>query len=318
MKTIVVVGPGGLGGPIAASLSRNEDVNVSILGRPGAHVDLINTAGLRVTGHQNFTANVKAFDNPKDISVCDDLIFTTKAHDTTTALNNTAHITVNNLVVSLQNGVNKDQLLAETFGSNKVIGGLSVIAAERTEPGLIHWAFDGGTQFGELDGTESERVNSLVNVFTKSGMITQSSNNIVSETWSKLVGWVPLGLLSIRWKTSASGVLSTRSIANEYVDMVRELKLLADYVGVGLVDKGPYKVATWCKGSTDTAIEHIMQSPLASSTAIHSAFQDIKKGIVTEFRSCVGPTLDKATKASIPIPNVQSAYSELLALEATL
>ena len=318
MKTIVIVGPGGLGGPIAAALSRNKDVNVSILGRPGIHVNLINTTGLRVIGYRNFTADVKAFDNAKDISVCDDLIFTTKAHHTTTVLKTTAHITINNLVVSLQNGVDKDQLLADTFGSNKVIGGLSVIAGERTEPGLINWAFDGGTQFGELDGTESERVNSLVNAFTKSGMIAQSSNNIVSETWSKLVGWVPLGLLSIRWKSSASGVLSNRSIATEYVDMVRELQLLADYVGVGLVDKGPYRVATWCKGSTNTAIEHVMTSPLASSNAIHSAFQDIKKGIVTEFRSCVGPILEKATKASIPIANVQSAYSELMALEATL
>lgn len=318
MKNIVVVGPGGLGGPIAASLSRNEDVNVSILGRPGAHVDLINTTGLRVTGHQNFTAKVKAFDDPKHISACDDLIFTTKAHHTTTVLSNTAHITVNNLVVSLQNGVDKDQLLAETFGPNKVIGGLTVIAAERTEPGLIHWAFDGGTQFGELDGTESERVNSLVNTFTKAGMITQSSNNIVSETWSKLVGWLPLGLLSVRWQSNAAGVLATRSIATEYLDMVRELKLLTDHIGVSLVDKGPYRVATWCKGSTDTALEHVMTSPLTTSNAIHSAFQDIKKGIVTEFSSCVGPILEKANKASVAIPNVQSAYSELMALEATL
>ena len=42
MKKLIIVGPGGLGGTVAALLARKGECDaVTVVGRPGAHIDMI-------------------------------------------------------------------------------------------------------------------------------------------------------------------------------------------------------------------------------------------------------------------------------------
>ena len=50
MKNLVIIGPGGIGGTIAALLARTGECEVTIIGRPGTHIDTIQKNGLRLTG----------------------------------------------------------------------------------------------------------------------------------------------------------------------------------------------------------------------------------------------------------------------------
>jgi 2-dehydropantoate 2-reductase len=230
----------------------------------------------------------------------------------------TEHIQVRDFVVSLQNGVVKDELLVNTFGQEKVVGGLAVVAGERPTPGVVNWTYDGGTQFGELDGQPSERVDEIVNLFQQAGLITQASDAILSATWAKMVGWIPIGLLATLSRQSNAGVFSNRQLATEYLGMVRELQVLAAAKEIPLIDLGPYHVKTWCQGAAEEAIEKVLTSPLAGSQSTHSALQDIQKGIPTEFQACVGPILEEAQVLSIPMQRIQIMYATLMGLEATL
>ena len=319
MKKLLIVGPGGLGGTIAALLARKGECDVTVVGRLGAHIDTIQRQrALRLTGLQEFTAQIDATDDPKSIRECDILIYTVKAQDTEAALTMTEHIQVRDFVASLQNGAVKDELLINIFGSEKVLGGLAVVAGERPAPGVVNWTYDGGTQFGELDGSTSERVDEIVNLFQNAGLITQASDAILSATWSKMVGWIPIGLLATLSRQTNAGVLSNRQLAPEYLGMVRELQALAAAKGIPLIDLGPYHVKTWCQGAAEEAIEKVLTSPLAGSQSTHSALQDIQKGIPTEFRACVGPILEEAQVLSIPMQRVQIMYATLMGLEDTL
>ena len=319
MKKLVIVGPGGLGGTVAALLAREGECDVTIVGRPGAHIDTIQKQRvIRLTGLQEFTVQIDATDDPKGIRECDILIYTVKAQDTQAALGLTEHIQIRDFVVSLQNGVVKDELLINVFGKGKVIGGLAVVAGERPTPGVVNWTYDGGTQFGELDGCTSERVDEIVGLFQRAGLITQSSDAILSATWSKMVGWIPIGLLATLSRQSNAGVLSNRQLATVYLGMVRELQTLAAAKGIPLIDLGPYHVKTWCQGGAEEAIEKVLTSPLSGSQSTHSALQDIQKGIPTEFQACVGPILAEAQALSIPIQRVQIMYATLMGLEETL
>ena len=79
MKKVVIVGPGGLGGTIAALLARQGECDVTIVGRPGAHIDTIQEqCALRLTGLQEFTIQIDATDDPKGIRECDILIYTAR------------------------------------------------------------------------------------------------------------------------------------------------------------------------------------------------------------------------------------------------
>ena len=319
MKKIVIVGPGGLGGTIAALLARKGECDVTIIGRPGVHIDTIQEQGaLRLTGLQEFTVPIDVTDDPKSVRECDILTYTVKAQDTEAALAVTEHIRVRDCVISLQNGVVKDELLINVFGKEKVVGGLAVVAGERPLPGTVNWTYDGGTQFGELDGGTSERVDEIVGLFQRAGLITEASDAILSATWSKMVGWIPIGLLATLSRQSNAGVMSNRLLATEYTAMVRELQALAAAKGIPLIDLGPYHVKTWCQGTAEEAIEKVLTSPLSGSQSTHSALQDIQKGIPTEFQACVGPILEEAQALSIPMQRVGIMYATLMGLEDTL
>ena len=67
MKKLVVVGPGGIGGTIAALLARTGECEVTVVGRPGPHINAIKENGLRLTGLKEFTVPIEATDNAKSI-----------------------------------------------------------------------------------------------------------------------------------------------------------------------------------------------------------------------------------------------------------
>ena len=177
MKKVVIVGPGGLGGTVAALLAHRGLCDVTIVGRPGAHIDAIRQNGLRLGGREEFTVELNAVDDAQNIQTCDALIFATKAQDTPAALEKTAHIEVDDFVASLQNGTIKDDLLANAFSREKVIGAVAIVAGERPGPGAVNWTYDGGTQFGELDGSSSARVDYVVDLFQQSGFIASGTQS---------------------------------------------------------------------------------------------------------------------------------------------
>ena len=318
MKKLVVVGAGGLGGTIAALLAQKGVCDVTIVGRPGAHIDTVKRSGVQLNGLQGFTIPIEAVDDATHIRQCDGLILAVKAQDTQAALTSTAHIHVREFVASVQNGVIKDDILVNAFGKEKVLGAVAIVAGERPAPGVVNWTYDGGTQFGELDGQSSARVDKIVDIFQQAGLITESSNAIVSATWSKMAGWIPIGLLATLSRQNNAGVLSNRLLATAYVSMIRELSTLATVKEIPLIDLGPYPVKTWCQGTVEEAVEKVMTSPLASSQSTHSALQDIQKDQPTEFSACVGPMIADASQSAIPIPRIQVMYAALMGLEATL
>ena len=313
MKKVVIVGPGGLGSTIAALLVHKAACQVEIAGRPGAHIEAIQKNGLRLCGLEECTVQIDATDDPGSIQDCDLLIFLMKAQDTAAALEKTKHIAIRDAVVSLQNGVIKDDLLIEVFGQDKVIGGLAIAAGERPEPGVARWTYDGITQFGELDGTPSARVESIVDLFQQAGFNTEASDAVLSSTWTKMVAWVPLGLISCLAHINNAVALSNKQLVPFYVGMVREFSALAAARGVPLTDIGPYHVETWCQGTVEEAAEVVMQSSLAGSQSMHSGLQDILKDQPTEFAACVGPMLQEARDHFIPMPAVEVMYATLMA-----
>ncbi|MAE64387.1 MAG: hypothetical protein CMJ18_08950 [Phycisphaeraceae bacterium] len=318
MKNVVIVGPGGLGGTVAALLARKEACRTSVIGRPGAHIDAIRSHGLRIEGRESFTARIEAVEDARDIEDCDALLFAVKAQHMQAALAGTRHIQVGEFVASLQNGVLKDDLLADVFSEAKVLGALAVVAGQCTQPGVVNWTFDGGTQFGELNGTPSARAEWIVDLFQQSGLTAQSSDAILSAVWSKMIGWVPLGLLAALSGRSNAEVFSGRQTATEYVGMVRELSALAASKGIPLIDIGPYHVRTWSDGDFAHAVRQVMTSPLTESQTVHSALQDIQRGSTTEFRAFVGPMIDEANAGSIPMQTIAATYADLMELEQTL
>jgi 2-dehydropantoate 2-reductase len=318
MKKVVIVGPGGLGGLVAALLARSESCEVTVVTRPGAHAEAMRCSGLQLEGLEEFTVHLDVVDDARQIERCDAMILAVKAQDTAVALQGVAHIQVDDLVASLQNSLIKDDILAETFGREKTIGVVAILAGERPRPGVINWTYDGGTLFGELDGTPSARVDWIVDLFRKSGLSAEATETIVSATWSKMVGWIPLGLFAILARRTNAQIMSDPRIAREYTAVVRELSDLAHSQNIMLTSIGPYHVDEWTRVSAEEAVELVMSSPLTGSQSSHSAFQDVQKGMATEFSACVGPMLEDARIRAVPLKKTEALYAALMGLEDSL
>jgi 2-dehydropantoate 2-reductase len=135
---IAVMGTGGVGGYFGARLALGG-CDVSFIAR-GRHLDAIRQQGLKVESPLGdmHLATPRATDDPADIGPVDLVLFGVKLWDTETAAKAVAPmIGPETAVVSLQNGVRKDDILRNVLGERAVMGGVCYIAAQIAEPGVI-------------------------------------------------------------------------------------------------------------------------------------------------------------------------------------
>ena len=116
------------------------------------------------------------------------VIVLTKAPDTEAALAGLEHVRGGvELAVSLQNGVEKDDVLARWCGAEAVVGGVSMVGGTLLEPGRVAHTFDGGTILGELPRGRSERVERLAAALAAGGLTAVVSDDVRAVEWAKLV-----------------------------------------------------------------------------------------------------------------------------------
>ena len=95
------------------------------------------------------------------------------------------------------------------------------------------------TQFGEIDGSPSARVDYLVDLCSATGLNTQASTAILAATWTKMIGWIPIGLYATLARQNNATILADPQMAAGYLGMVRELSALAQALNIPLTNLGP-------------------------------------------------------------------------------
>jgi len=134
---IAVVGAGGVGGYFGAKLARAGE-SVVVLAR-GAHLGAIRRDGLRVRSAVDgeFAAKVDAVDSFAGQPPVDVALFCVKSFDTRTAAEALAPaLAPDTGVVSLQNGVDNEEILDEVLGRGRALGGAAFVFATIESPGV--------------------------------------------------------------------------------------------------------------------------------------------------------------------------------------
>ncbi|WP_435184620.1 2-dehydropantoate 2-reductase [Halobellus sp. EA9] len=184
---VAVYGAGGVGGYVGGRLAQ-AGAEVHLIAR-GAHLDALREAGLRVESVEgDFAVDLPATDDPAEIGPCDYVLFTVKSFDTEAAARNLAPLVgEDTAVVSLQNGVENESILADEIGAEHVMGGVAYVFSTIGEPGVIEHT-GGPTSFtvGELDGSRTERAERLAEWFERAdGMDVELSESVRTEIWEK-------------------------------------------------------------------------------------------------------------------------------------
>jgi 2-dehydropantoate 2-reductase len=195
---IAILGAGALGCAIGATLSAGGH-ETWLIGRPAAHVEAMRRDGLLVDSNAGSKrVKVRATMTAADVGPVDLVVVLVKSFHTDDAMRGAlALVGSETVVLSLQNGLGHEDVLADIVGRERVLAGKTYVGGVMRGPGHILAGVAGKmTIIGELDGQLTPRVRSIGDAFTGAGLATTVSSNIMGTMWDKLLVNVATGALS--------------------------------------------------------------------------------------------------------------------------
>ena len=284
----------------------------------GRRADQIRTEGLRITGLTEFAIPVPTLTNVGDLKSVGVLIVATKTPGTAAALASVHHVEVE-AALSIQNGTQKDELLAEAFGEERVLGALADTSGELLPDGAVVFTRNVNILLGELSGDSSVRAQRIAGNIDASGVRAAAVANIRSLEWSKFAAWVGLVALSVTTRAATWRYLSDPGSALVLARLVREMGELIRVLKIELTDESVLPVATLCRGSEATAVAAVMrvgrEFELKAPGHRMSSLQDLEAGRPLEIHETLGYALQKAAQNGLVLPLVETFYHVVSAVD---
>jgi 2-dehydropantoate 2-reductase len=233
--TVVIVGGGAMGGLFGGLLAEGG-LDVTLLDVWREHVQAIEAHGLRIVGYGgDRTVKLKATTDARAIKAADVVLFQCKAFANEAAAQSVAHLFGGSAVaVSFQNGLGNEQTLAGVLGADKVLGGLTAQAGLVEAPGVVRNFGDLPTYVGEVAGGLSERAHAIADAFTRHGLPTHASADIMRDKWKKLLGNVGLSAISGATDLRSVDIMAVPELRTVALRAVDEAAAVARAVGIAL------------------------------------------------------------------------------------
>ena len=312
---ICVVGAGAIGGFMGAKLALAGE-EVTLIAR-GPHLDAIRENGLKLImddGAEHLTRNCKATSELEEAGPQDVVILAIKAHQIeAVAPRVRALFGPDTIVVTVQNGIpwwyfqkhggeldgrrleslDPNGVIAANIEVDRIIGSIPYPAAEKTEPGVIRHVEGNRFPLAELDGSKSDRVKRLSDVFTKAGFKARVLTDIRSQIWLK--AWGNLSFNPISALTGATLVEICQFPATRELSatMMREAQEIAHKLGV--------------------TFRHTVEQRIAGAEKVGahktSMLQDVEAGRSIELEALVGSVIELGRLTDTPTPSIDAVYA---------
>ena len=184
---IAIFGCGAMGS-IYAGLLASAGHELIGIDRNQAHVDAINTSGLRVTGASgDRCVAIQAYTEPPDIEV-DLLVIAVKAAHVGASIAASSLVKPTGSILTIQNGLGSADIVADVFDNERLLVGVAQgFGASLQAPGISHHNDMKEIRMGGYTHGNSTRLNNIVSIFAASGFDTEAVNNIEVVQWEKLI-----------------------------------------------------------------------------------------------------------------------------------
>jgi 2-dehydropantoate 2-reductase len=206
-------------------------------------------------------------------------------------------------VVPLQNGVDAVPQLVAELGAGHVIGGLCRIVSFVVGPGHIrHAGFTPSIIVGELDNRQSERIETIAQVFKHTGLDTTIAPDIQVALWTKFLFIASFSGVGAVADAPAGALRSDPKWRAQMLGAMDEIYELAHARGVKLPLDSVTKVMAAVDGLPDDATSSMQR--------------DIAAGKPSELESQNGAVVRMAREAGVEVPTHKLIYETLSPLEA--
>jgi 2-dehydropantoate 2-reductase len=309
---ICIYGAGAIGGTLGLRLAQAGH-EVSLVAR-GAHVAAIRANGLTLEkGERRDNVKLPASDNPADLGAQDAVIIALKGHSLPAAAAGLAPLLgADTAVVSVMNGIpwwffdgwggklagtrleacDPGGRIAAAVAPARVVGGVTFLAADVPEPGVVRHNSGTRVVLGEPSHQPSARVAALAAALTAAGFEAEASGNIRRDIWLKLLGNVCFNPVSVLTGVSTDRMLDDRHMAGLFAGMMHEAIALARALGLDITVEPEARMAQTRKlGAIKT-----------------SMLQDVEAGRPIELDGIVGSVVEIAEHLGVPVPNIGAMF----------
>lgn len=308
---ICVLGAGSLGCAIGGVLTEASN-EVWLINRNAAQVEAMNKRGLILRdGGVDRTVQVRAATSAQGVSMdsgmVDLVIVLVKSFHTGEAMAAaTTLIGPDTMVLSLQNGLGHEDILADIVGRHRVLAGKTYAGGTQMGVGHVIVGTRGkDTHIGELDGGMTERVRRIADTFNAAGLATTVSDNIMGTIWDKLLVNVATGALSGITRLPYGLLYQVPEVEACAVAAVAEAMAVAKASGITLSTTEPRQ--PWVKAALGLPFEFKA-----------SMLQSLEKGSVTEIDFVNGAVVRQGVKCGIPTPVNQALVACIKGVERGL
>lgn len=298
------MGSGGVGGFFGGRLAR-AGYDVSFVAR-GAHLKAMRENGLTIENPAQgdiHVARVRVTDDPSTLGVADVVILSVKLWDTEAAARSIRPIVGPHTgVLSLQNGVVKDDILRGMFDPAQVMGGVCYVATHIARPGVIEQV--GAMQrivVGEYDGRVSERARALHEALAKSGVAAELSSDVRRAIWEKYVFLVGLSATTTTMRTTIGPIRENPRTRAFLHDIMREVVAVGRALGVALPE--------------DYADQRLAFADTVPATMTSSMHHDLERGNRIEVEWLSGGVVQLGARSGVPTPCNRAVW-DILELHA--
>ncbi|HDR9005125.1 TPA: ketopantoate reductase family protein [Burkholderia vietnamiensis] len=288
---IAILGAGALGCAIGAALTEGGN-EVWLLNRSAAHVEAMRRDGLRVDDRNGSRhVKVRATTRAAEAGVVDLVVVLVKSFDTDAAMRGAVElIGPETLVLSLQNGLGHEDVLADIVGRERVLAGKTYVGGVMRNPGHIESGVVGkATHIGELDGRITPRTNAIADTFNASGLDTTVSANIVGTMWDKLLVNVATGALTGATGLTYGQLYDEPLLKATALSAVAEAMAVARAAGVPLSTDDPERAWTLAGEGLSPGFKTSM-------------LQSLEKGSITEIDFINGAVVRWGRRHGVPTP----------------
>ena len=186
MKRICIIGVGSIGSLYAAHLARVAEVWAYV--RRPEHARALNEQGLRVTGTHEFHVKLRASNDPAEMPQFDLGIVACKATQTEEAVRPVAHLFGNGAVLSSQNGLGSEEVIA-ALTKGYVIRGTTFMSGTRHSDTHVQLELDTATWIGPFEPTNTpfSLVQGAADLINAAGLKAVALQDARPTQWSKLI-----------------------------------------------------------------------------------------------------------------------------------
>jgi 2-dehydropantoate 2-reductase len=301
---ICFLGSGALGSAIGGSLAE-AGADVTLVDAWREHVDAMNRHGLTLReGGGDRVVKVRAAASAEGIGPVDLVVVLVKSFHTRDAMERARSLVgPDTAVMSLQNGLGHEEILADVVGREHVLAGKTYKGGVLLAPGHVIAGVKGKeTIIGELDGRVTARVTRIADTFNRAGLAVTVSANIMGTMWDKLLINVATGALAGITRLPYGGLYAVPEVRDCALAAVAEGMAVARAAGVAISYADPE--GPWLKAAEGLPPEFKT-----------SLLQSLEKGSATEIDFINGSVVRWGAKHGVATPVNQALVACVKGIE---